>query len=154
MVFQRADFIENDGWNAPLSDGLLFFWWWRPLARFLTGSHPIHVGIVTTEAVETTVKPAQPSGDCALLLRTIALPHPRIPRGVVRHVSGEFDYGTWGCCPMNERGTVRTNDALGEFGNHWVGKFRLAALPDVRSAVGRGRDRPDEGQAVGWREWL
>lgn len=138
--------------HLPLSGGLLFLWQWRPLGRFLAGSHPIHVGIVTTEAVETTVKPAQPSSDCTLLLRTIALPHPRVPRGVVRHVPREFDNGTWGCRPVNKRRTVCTDDALGELRNDRVGKFCLAALPDVRSAVGRGRDRPGEGQTAGWRE--
>ena len=55
---------------------------------------------------------------------------------------------------MNERGTVCTDDALGELRNDRVGKLRLAALPDVRPTVGRGRDRPGEGQTVGWREWL
>ena len=81
--------------HLPLSGGLLFLWQWRPLGRFLAGSHPIHVGIVTAETVETTVKPAQPSGNSAFLLRTVTLPHSRIPRGVVRHVSRELDHRTW-----------------------------------------------------------
>jgi len=82
--------------------GLLFLRRWSSLGWLLTGSHPIHVGIVTTEAIETTVEPAQPSSDGALLLSTVALPHSRIPRGIVRHVSRELDHGTWGRRPMNE----------------------------------------------------
>ena len=136
------------------SDGLLFPWRWRPLGWLITGSHPIHVGIVATEAVETTVEPAQPSSNCTLLLRTVTLPHPRIPRGVVRHVSRELNHGTRGRRPMNERGAVCANYALGELRDDRVGKFWLAALPDVCSAIWRGRDRPGEGQIVGWREWL
>lgn len=123
------------GTHLSLTGDLLFLRR-RTLGRFLAGSHPIHAGIVTAETLETTIKPAQPSGDSALFLRAVALPHPRIPRGVVRHVSRELDHRTRGRRPVNERRAVCADDALRELWDDRIGKFCLATLPDVRPAIG------------------
>ena len=90
---------------------------------------------MTSETLETPIKSAQPSGDGALLFRTVALPHSRVPRGIVRHVSRELDHRTRGGRPVNERRAVRADDALRELRDDRVGKFRLASLPDVRPAI-------------------
>jgi len=132
MYFEVNYAIERTTFST---DDLLFLRRWRSIRWFLSGSHPIHGGIVATESIETAVKPAQPPSDSALLLCAIALPHSGIPRGVVRHISGELDHRTRRCSPVNERRAVCADDALRELGDDRVGELCLATLPNVRSAV-------------------
>lgn len=95
----------------------------------------------TPQTLKTPTKPAHSARQIRLVLQG-AVPKPQvcIPDWVVGSVAREPDAGARRRGPVGERGAVGADDELGVFRHDGVGERRPAPAPDVRAAVGRGRD--------------